>query len=231
VVTLVGIPREFGQADPTPARPARDRLTFRHHSCPNLADAPNTLAMTPQPAGSDSQADLMLAQHLERVDISNLQLGAGLRNLDAPTDVRIGRFVSDHSESERLRLRHQPVVGTVQELGDRGWQVPRAAVRPASQRRQMRGVCGDGVVKPLPAPRRFCTEIFYQFDYVHRHSGIGWHTPASVHFGTADAIDDARQATLTSAYHANPARFGRRPHPPQRPDKAWINQPTPAVPE
>jgi hypothetical protein len=30
---------------------------------------------------------------------------------------------------------------------------------------------------------------------VHRHSGIGWHTPASVHFGTADAIDEARQTT------------------------------------
>ncbi len=39
---------------------------------------------------------------------------------------------------------------------------------------------------------------------MHRHSGIGWHTPASVHFDTADAIDDARQATLTTAYHANP---------------------------
>jgi putative transposase len=52
-----------------------------------------------------------------------------------------------------------------------------------------------------------------------------------VHFGTADAIDDARQNTLTAAYHANPARFGRRPHPPQRPDKAWINQPAPGEPK
>jgi len=29
-----------------------------------------------------------------------------------------------------------------------------------------------------------------------------------VHFGTSGAIDEARQQTLTAAYHANPARFG-----------------------
>jgi len=59
----------------------------------------------------------------------------------------------------------------------------------------------------------------------HRHSGIGWHTASSVHFGAAQAIDEARQQTLTAAYHINPARFGRRPRPPARPDQAWINEP------
>ena len=83
----------------------------------------------------------------------------------------------------------------------------------------------------LEHAKQFCTEFFYQYNYIHRHSGIGWHSPASVHFGTADAIDDERRVTLTTAYHANPARFGRRPHPPTRPDKAWINQPQPAVSE
>ena len=77
----------------------------------------------------------------------------------------------------------------------------------------------------LAHAKQFCTEFFYQYNYIHRHSGIGWHTPASVHFGTADAIDDARQQTLTAAYHTNPARFGRRPHPPTMPSQAWINQP------
>jgi len=57
------------------------------------------------------------------------------------------------------------------------------------------------------------------------HSGIGWHTPASVHFGTADAIDEARQTTLTAAYHANPTRFGRRPTPPKRKETFYINEP------
>src|ERR1700712_2755893 len=61
----------------------------------------------------------------------------------------------------------------------------------------------------LEHAKQFCTEFFYQYNYIHRHSGIGWHTPASVHFGTADPIDDARRATLTTALHTNPAR-GRR---------------------
>ena len=37
--------------------------------------------------------------------------------------------------------------------------------------------------------------------------------------------------TLTTAFHANPTRLGRRPHLPTRPDKAWINQPQPVLPE
>jgi len=67
--------------------------------------------------------------------------------------------------------------------------------------------------------------FFNEYNHVHRHSGIGWHTPASVHFGTADAIDEARQITLTAAYHANPARFGRRPTPPKRKETFYINEP------
>ena len=82
--------------------------------------------------------------------------------------------------------------------------------------------------KSLEHAKQFCTEFFYQYNYIHRHSGIGWHTPAFVHFGTADAIDDARRTTLTAAFHANPARFGKRPHPPTRPDTAWINWSVPA---
>lgn len=79
----------------------------------------------------------------------------------------------------------------------------------------------------LAHAREFCADFFHEYNYIHRHSGIAWHTPASVHFGTADAIDQDRQNTLTAAYHANPARFGRRPHPPEMPTQAWINQPEP----
>jgi transposase InsO family protein len=73
--------------------------------------------------------------------------------------------------------------------------------------------------------REFCAGFFYEYNYVHHHSGIAWHTPSSVHFGTAGAIDQARQATLTAAYHAHPERFGRRPRPPAMPTQYWINQP------
>ena len=79
----------------------------------------------------------------------------------------------------------------------------------------------------LAEARQFCAGFFYEYNYVHHHSGIAWHTPASVHFGTAGAIDEARQTTLTAAYHAHPERFGRRPLTPQMPTQFWINQPTP----
>ncbi len=77
----------------------------------------------------------------------------------------------------------------------------------------------------LAHAREFCAGFFHEYNYIHRHSGIAWHTPASVHFGTADAIDQDRQNTLTAAYHAHPERFGRRPHPPVMPTQFWINKP------
>jgi putative transposase len=77
----------------------------------------------------------------------------------------------------------------------------------------------------LAHAREFCASFFHEYNYIHRHSGIAWHTPASVHFGTADAIDQQRQNTLTAAYHAHPVRFSRRPHPPIMPTQFWINQP------
>ena len=41
--------------------------------------------------------------------------------------------------------------------------------------------------------RQFCAGFFHEYNYVHRHSGIAWHTPASVHFGTAGTVAQARQ--------------------------------------
>jgi hypothetical protein len=51
------------------------------------------------------------------------------------------------------------------------------------------------------------------------------HTPASVHFGTAEQIRAQRQVTLNRAYAKHPERFTRRPRPPKPPDNAWTNQP------
>jgi putative transposase len=74
--------------------------------------------------------------------------------------------------------------------------------------------------------RAFCEEFFAYYNYEHRHSGIGLHTPASVHDGTAGRIRAQRAATLHAAYQANPARFRHRPpQPPRLPEAAWINQP------
>ena len=75
--------------------------------------------------------------------------------------------------------------------------------------------------------RVFCEAFFDHYNHVHRHSGIGLHTPASVHYGTANEIRAQRAATLDAAYEANPARFRHRPPtPPKLPSVAWINEPT-----
>lgn len=78
----------------------------------------------------------------------------------------------------------------------------------------------------LADARAFCNEFFAAYNHEHRHSGIGWHTPASVHYGTAEQIRKHRQATLDTAYTQHPDRFNRRPRAPQLPAEAWINQPT-----
>ena len=39
----------------------------------------------------------------------------------------------------------------------------------------------------LDDARTFLKGFFNEYNHIHHHSGIGWHTPASVHFGTADA--------------------------------------------
>jgi putative transposase len=76
--------------------------------------------------------------------------------------------------------------------------------------------------------RSFCAVFFDHYNHVHRHTGIGLHTPASVHYGTAREIRAQRQVTLDAAYAANPARFRHRPPtPPKLPTVAWINEPTP----
>ncbi len=74
--------------------------------------------------------------------------------------------------------------------------------------------------------RSFCGEFFEYYNHEHRHSGIGLHTPASVHHGTAVEIREQRAATLNAAYTTNPARFRHQPPtPPKLPAMAWINQP------
>ncbi len=76
--------------------------------------------------------------------------------------------------------------------------------------------------------RAFCDAFFAYYNHEHRHSGIGYHTPASVHYGTAEEVRSQRAETLDAAYAANPVRFcHRRPQPPKLPTVAWINEPLP----
>ena len=75
--------------------------------------------------------------------------------------------------------------------------------------------------------RGFCRRFFRWYNDTHRHSGIGFHTPASVHFGRAEGIRLERARVLQAAYGAHPERFVRNtPIPPRLPNTVWINKPT-----
>jgi putative transposase len=77
----------------------------------------------------------------------------------------------------------------------------------------------------------FCTAFFGHYNHFHRHSDIGLHTPASVHYGTATEIRESRARVLNAAYDAHPERFvNRPPSPPLLPEAAWINKPVPKEP-
>jgi putative transposase len=72
----------------------------------------------------------------------------------------------------------------------------------------------------------WCRRFFAWYCHEHRHSGIGYHTPADVHVGRAGAFRDRRAVVLDAAYAAHPERFVRKPpEPPTLPTVAWINEP------
>lgn len=74
--------------------------------------------------------------------------------------------------------------------------------------------------------RAHCQAFFSWYNHDHRHSGIGFMTPHTVHFGKDVALNVVRQDTLDAAFKAAPERFkGRRPTPPRLPTAAWINPP------
>lgn len=84
-------------------------------------------------------------------------------------------------------------------------------------------------------PRRFGSfedahthsgRFFDWYNNDHRHSGIGYHTPADLHYRRAEHVQTERAEVLDAAYAAHPERFVRKaPTPPDLPTVAWINQP------
>lgn len=76
--------------------------------------------------------------------------------------------------------------------------------------------------------RSFCQVFFPWYNTEHHHSGIGLHTPESVHYGFAKDVQKARGEVLRAAYEAHPERFVKKaPVPPSLPDAVWINKPKP----
>jgi putative transposase len=74
--------------------------------------------------------------------------------------------------------------------------------------------------------RAHCQRFFPWYNTEHRHSGIGFMTPETVHYGRAAEIHQLRATALDAAFLRNPLRFKSvAPRPPALPTAAWINPP------
>jgi putative transposase len=74
--------------------------------------------------------------------------------------------------------------------------------------------------------RAFGQAFFRWYNDEHQHSGLGFFTPAVVHFGQAPAVRAQRQQVLAAAYARHPERFVHGPpQPADLPTAVWINPP------
>jgi putative transposase len=74
--------------------------------------------------------------------------------------------------------------------------------------------------------RAFGQVFFSWYNQAHHHSGLGFLTPAVVHFGQAAIVRAHRERVLAAAYAAHPERFvNGRPQPADLPTAVWINPP------
>lgn len=75
--------------------------------------------------------------------------------------------------------------------------------------------------------RAFISGFVDWYNHDHQHSGIGFHTPANVHYGFADGVARKRSLTLAAARARHPHRFNTATDPKilSLPGPAWINQP------
>jgi putative transposase len=78
--------------------------------------------------------------------------------------------------------------------------------------------------------REHCERLFDWYHHQHHHSGLGWMTPADVHYGRVELVRALRARGLDAAYQLHPERFVRKPPtPPVLPEAVWINPPTSTV--
>lgn len=71
--------------------------------------------------------------------------------------------------------------------------------------------------------RQWTESFMHRYATEHRHSGLGRHTPASVHYGTAAEVRQHRQQALDAYWKQHPERFRGRPHAPELPQPTGIN--------
>jgi transposase InsO family protein len=84
----------------------------------------------------------------------------------------------------------------------------------------------------LEFPRRFrdlhharthMAAFFTDYNTRHRHSGLNYYTPDTVHHGLVEQVRQKRQATLDACHARNPHRYRARPTAPAAPGHAGIN--------
>lgn len=74
--------------------------------------------------------------------------------------------------------------------------------------------------------RAYCATFFTWYNREHKHSGLGYLSPAQVHHGQAEQHRAARATVLLTAYSHHPERFVRGcPQPQALPSAVWINPP------
>jgi len=79
----------------------------------------------------------------------------------------------------------------------------------------------------LADAQQFMNTFVDGYNHHHRHTGIGLHTPADVHYGLAEVRHAERETILDQARARHPERFTTS-HSPKiinMPETAWINQP------
>ena len=78
--------------------------------------------------------------------------------------------------------------------------------------------------------RVYCGGFFPWYNDEHRHSSLGYLTPAAVHTGQAEQLQRQRALVLAEAFARTPERFVRgTPRPPATPSEVWINPPAPST--
>ena len=74
--------------------------------------------------------------------------------------------------------------------------------------------------------RSWSRSFFQWYNEHHYHTGLGLLTPATVHFGHHQPVQNQRQQVLDTAFAAHPERFVQgRPTPQPLPEAVWINPP------
>jgi putative transposase len=78
----------------------------------------------------------------------------------------------------------------------------------------------------LEHARTWTTRFIDAYNTEHRHSGIGYYTPESVHDGTWTVFQTRRQRALDAAWKRHPHRYRRRPKAHTVHAESWINNPS-----